>query len=258
MRRFVISTLLLVACFAAVSAKVGVTKKNGAGTLTAYYANCNFGDYVKGQLIVDTNDPLNRMVKLNATQYKYEGDDTGEYYSKKIPKKNVTVKTFTMDELPVSSVGDGLVFVADNGNKARIFKANNNGHSFYSYDSNFNAYKDASATSKLNGCYVLSVELNSENVFEEQLEVNNGHFVFYVKNRFGDSGVRRRVGRIGLIEEQWRNKDGYPPEKSAYDKDGKLLVDQYSTVGEIADYISIAYIGSLNALYVGGTLFYKK
>ena len=35
------------------------------GKLTAYYANTAFGDYQEGQLIVDTNDPINRMVDFN-------------------------------------------------------------------------------------------------------------------------------------------------------------------------------------------------
>ena len=48
------------------------------GQLTAYYANVDIEDFVKGQLIVDTNDPINRMVDYNKSLYKYEGDESGD------------------------------------------------------------------------------------------------------------------------------------------------------------------------------------
>ena len=64
--------------------------------LTAYYAKTAFGDYKQGQLIVDTNDPFNRMVKHNKSTYKYEGNDGGENYSKLIRKSQVTVKQYKM------------------------------------------------------------------------------------------------------------------------------------------------------------------
>lgn len=264
MKRILLSVLALAVVLPAVHAKRLARKSNAAAatTLTAYYAYRDFSangtEYKKGQLIVDTNDPLNRMVSLNATSYKYEGDDTGEYYSWKIPKKNVTVQSYAMSELAVSALGEGVVFVADDGREAKIFKSHNNGHSYYSCDDDFNAYLDTRATDRLDGCYVLSVPLSSGYVFEEPLSVSNGHLVLYVKNRFGSTGVRRRAGKIGIIEEEWVNKEGYPEETSAFDSKGNLLVDQYTTKGSIAEYISIAYIDALKALYVGGTLFYLK
>ncbi len=48
------------------------------GQLTAYYANVDIENYQKGQLIVDTNDPINRMVDFNKSLYRYEGDEGDE------------------------------------------------------------------------------------------------------------------------------------------------------------------------------------
>ena len=235
------------------------------GKLTAYYANKDFGEYTKGKLIVDSNDPINRIVNLNATKYKYEGDDTGAYYSSEILKSDVTVKAYTMNELPVSFIGDGMLFVSEEGDTAKIFKSNNNGHEYFTYDDDWNPIKDQEATKRLDGCYVLSYNGSFENegenfnfIFEEQLETENDHIKMYVQNRFGDEGVRYREGKIGFIEEEWINGEDYPEEKPGFGANGELLTDQYSTKGSIADYISIAYIDSLKALYINGKLYYQK
>ena len=96
---------------------------NAQGKLTAYYANEDFDDYKQGQLIVDTNDPLNRIVDYNNTKFKYEGDDSGEYYSKLILKSRVTVKEYQMSPLPVELVRDDATFVSQDGHTVRIFAA---------------------------------------------------------------------------------------------------------------------------------------
>ena len=60
------------------------------GTLTVYYAKENFKvddmEYKKGQLICDSNDPMNKIIDQDDDNYKYEGDGTGEEYSCILPK----------------------------------------------------------------------------------------------------------------------------------------------------------------------------
>ena len=52
------------------------------GTLTAYYAKENFRanerEYKKGELICDSNDPLNHVSDEDENNYRYTGDDGGE------------------------------------------------------------------------------------------------------------------------------------------------------------------------------------
>ena len=133
------------------------------GVLTAYYASEDFGDYRKGQLIVDTNDPINRMVDYSQTKYKYEGDDSGEYYSKLILKSRVTAKQYMMTPLPIEKVQDDATFVSRNGFKVRIFAACANGHSFYSYsdDGEFMLLYNADETAAHQEYSVLSGQLES-------------------------------------------------------------------------------------------------
>ena len=249
----------------AVSLSQGSNDSKIVGKLTAYYANKDFGEFTKGQLIVDSNDPINRMVDLNSTKYKYEGDDTGDYYSSEILKSNVTVKTYTMNELPVSYIGEKMLFVSEDGDTAKIFKSNNNGHYYFTYDDDWNPIKNMEVTNALDGCYVLSFTYSytdEENVVkgivEHQLEIEDGNIKLYAKNRFGDDGVRYRKGKIGFIEKQWYNGEGYPEGKSGYGPNGDLLTDQYSAEGSISDYFSVAYIDALKALYIDGILFYQK
>ena len=68
------------------------------GVLTAYYAledfNADGSEYKKGQLICDSNDPMNRIVDREADNYRYEGDDGGEPYSCLLPKSKVEKKTY--------------------------------------------------------------------------------------------------------------------------------------------------------------------
>lgn len=239
------------------------------GILTAYYANVAFGYYQKGQLIVDTNDPINRIVDYSKTKFKYEGDDTGEYYSHLILKSQVTVKEYQMSPLPVESVQDDATFVSSDGFAVRIFAASANGHTFYSYNDDFEPNYDARQTATHQEYYVLSGVLKSYYddegfFFEEPLEVENGHIKLYV--HVGDISyasdddptyVRYRPYKMGFLEETWTVPDDYGYGKSAYDAAGNLLVDPVRITG-IPDYLSIAYIGSEDALYINGTLYYRQ
>lgn len=239
------------------------------GKLTAYYANDAFGDYQKDELIVDTNNPINRIVDYSKTKFKFEGDDTGEYYSHLILKSQVTVKEYQMDPLPVELVQDDATFVSSDGFVVRIFAASANGHSFYSYNDDFEPNYDAIQTAAHQEYYVLSGVLKSYYddegfFFEEPLEVENGHIKLYVYG--GDIGyasaddptyVRYRPYKMGFLEEAWTVPDDYGYGKSAYDAAGNLLVDPVRIV-DIPTYLSIAYIGSEDALYIDGTLYYRQ
>ena len=105
------------------------------GQLTAYYAKVDIENYVKGQLIVDTNDPINRMVDFNKSLFRYEGDagDEQGYYIL-FDKSQITVKEYQMSPLPVKLVRGGASFQSRDGFEIRIFPANANGHGFYGLD----------------------------------------------------------------------------------------------------------------------------
>ena len=237
------------------------------GTLTAYYATADFHagetEYKKGQLICDSNDPLNRIVEKDAGNYMYEGDDTGAYYSWLLPKSKVEKKTYTMNLLTVGNVGKNAVFQAKNGCKARIFRAVSNGHRYYNWDG---TEQDISATDRFQESFVLSAEIinrwdGDKYLFEEQLEEEQGSITLYYDNRFAEGvedpeNCRYRKGKIGIIEESWNNSEGWDASLSAYSADGKLLTDQWA-VADIAEYISIAYIADLDALYINGELYYR-
>ena len=232
------------------------------GTLTAYYAKVALNDYTKGKLIVDSNDPFNRIVSVNATSYRYEGDDGGGDYSSLIPKAKVLKRVYKMSPLPVALVGKRMTFVSSKGLKATIFMSYANGHSFYNYDG---TEKDAAATAAHQKCYVLSVQIPSINPdegsyrFEEQLDVEDGNIRLYQMSRFTDNTVknlRYRPNKIGFIEEQWVTPENYPYDRSAFDENGRLLADQWK-MADIPDYISVAYIADINALYVNGELYYR-
>ena len=126
------------------------------GQLTAYYANVDIENYQKGQLIVDTNDPINRMVDFNKSLYRYEGDEGDEqgYYSL-FDKSQITVKEYQMSPLPVKLVRNGATFQSREGFEIRIFPANANGHGFYGLDEDFQPYYDAEQTAAHQHYYVL-------------------------------------------------------------------------------------------------------
>lgn len=239
------------------------------GKLTAYYANVAFGDYQEGQLIVDTNDPFNRIVDYSQTKFKYEGDDSGEYYSHLILKSNVTVKEYQMSSLPVELVKDDATFVSKDGFVVRIFAASANGHAFYSFNDDFEPYYDDEQTAAHQEYYVLSGLLKSFYddegfFFEEPLEVEDGNIKLYVDGaeiRYvsvdNPTSVRYRPYQMGFLEEVWTVPDDYGYGKSAYDDSGNLLVNPVRVV-DIPAYLSIAYIGAEDALYINGTLYYRQ
>ena len=237
------------------------------GTLTAYYAKEEIQfeewlEYKKGQLICDSNDPINRIVELDKDNYKYEGDEGGGYYSYIIPKSKVEKRTYTMSQLPVSMIGDRKEFVSKDGLKASIFWSKRNGHQYFSWDPDNGTYKNEEEAKRHDECYVLSVEIapfGEKYLFEDQLEVTDGKIALYCENRFGvdtdPDNCRYREGVIGFIEEAWFNEEA-PYGESHYNEKGELQVDQYTTDGSIPEYISIAYIADINALYINGLLYY--
>lgn len=238
------------------------------GTLTAYYANDAFGDYQQGQLIVDTNDPLNRIVDFSQTKYKYEGDDTGEYYSHLILKSQVTVKQYQMSPLPVELVRDDATFVSSDGFTVRIFTACINSHIFYSFDDEFVPHYDAEQTEAHQEYYVLSGTFKSPYdpegfFFEEPLAVEDGNIKLYINgSEIGYTSddpdeVRYRPYKMGFLEERWTAPEDYGYDRSAYDAAGNLLVDLFRVV-DIPTTLSIAYIEAEDALYVNGTLYYRQ
>lgn len=241
------------------------------GKLTAYYANCDFGDYSKGQLIVDTNDPFNRMVDYSETEFKYEGDDSGGYYSSLILKSNVTVKEYQMSPLPVGLVKDRATFVSHDGDVVTIFAANINGHQFYSYtdDGEFRMYYDVTQTETHQQYYAIRYVFKNEYYpegcfFEEPLEVEEGDIKLYVLGCNLDycscddpENVRYRPYLMGFLQEKWTPVEDYGYDLPAYDENGNLLTDVAEIV-DIPSIYSIAYIGAEDALYIGGKMHYRQ
>lgn len=242
--------------------------------LTAYYAKVEIVDngigwgYAKGQLIVDTNDPMNRMVDYNKSQYRYESGESEEMYYYLFDKSQVTVKVYQMSPLPVTLVRNGATFQSFEGFEISIFPANANGHGFYGLDEDFQPYYDAEQTAAHQHYYVLSGRFQSAFdpdgfFFEDPLEVEDGNIKLYVDD--GEIGytsddpdnVRYRPCKMGLLEEKWMAPDEYEYGLSAYDGAGNLLVD-VTTIVDIPTTLSIAYIGAEDALYVDGTLYYRK
>ena len=223
------------------------------GTLTAYYATENFNadyiEYKKGELICDSNN--GRIEEEDEGNYRlYYGE---EYFFVLLPKSKVEKKTFTMNQLTASDIGDKAVFVAEDGCIARIFWSNINGHGFFSWDGEEEKYQDEERCKE---CYVLSVESvafydGEKHLFEEQLEEVRGSIKLYSNDPYSE-----RETLIGSIEEHWLPKEGWDYDKTSYSDDGKLLVDQWEVDG-IPDGVSIAYIAELNALYVNGQLYYR-
>ena len=237
------------------------------GTLTAYYAREDFKmndyqEFKKGALVCDSNDPINRIVLMDNERYKYEGDEGGESYSYPIPRYNLDLKTYLMNQLPVSIIGDKKVFISESGLKATIFKSKRNGHKYFSWNPDADTYEDPEAEIMHNECYVLSVEKTDTEgdkyLFEDQLSVTDGYFNLYSMSRFTENtdpeDCRYRPNRIGFIEEKWYNEEA-PYGKSHYNENGELQYDQYTTDGSIPEYISICYTAELNALYVDGILY---
>ena len=241
------------------------------GTLTAYYAAETFTagehQYKKNELICDSNNPLSRIVNYNAKNYKFEGDDTGEYYSWLLPKQKAKKVTYTMNKLPASMIGDRATFKSKDGLTLTIFKQDINGHKYFQWDEDWKPVYDAEATKQHASSLVLSVEFvpmwNEEETMvtiEFALHEKGGYIDLYHKNSYGEyakpGNCRYRPGLIGFVEQEWQNAEGW--EGAAHSADGKLLVDQYSIAGNIPEYCSIAYIADKDAIYYEGTLYYKQ
>lgn len=227
--------------------------------LVAYYAKESFDNYKKGQLIVDSNDPINRIIEHSPSMWKYEGDDTGVYYYSLIPKSKVERKEYEMCELPISEVIDGATFVSEEGARAKIFRAKRNGFKYFSRDS----LEDRDATIKYTHCLVLSIQYQDW-IFEDPLDEELGNIQLYFDNTdlydIGGStedNCRHRNHKIGFHEEQWINSEEYKDGISAYNSRGELLTDQIPNF-YVGSYISIAFIPTENALYIDGELYYRE
>lgn len=239
------------------------------GQLTAYYAKVDIENYEKGQLIVDTNDPINRMVDFNKSLYRYEGDEGDEQgYYILFDKSQITVKKYQMSPLPVKLVRGGATFQSRDGFEIRIFPANANGHVFYGLDDDFQPYVDAEQTAAHQHYYVLSGRFQCAFdpdgfFFEEPLEVEDGNIKLYIcGTEIGytsddPDNVRNRPYMMGFLEEEWSAPEDYEYGVSAYDGAGNLLVDATRIV-DIPTSLSIAYIEAEDALYVDGTLYYRQ
>ena len=243
---------------------------NTVGTLTAYYAvtDLDLGDthYLKGELICDSNDPINRIVEYDANTYKYEGDESGGEYSYLISKSKVRVETFPMSQLPVRRIGKKTVFRNEFGYELKIFKAGINGHKFYSWNSESYPWQpvyDAETTREHKEMLAMTAEYYNKwadeiNKMEIILQVDGDNVAFYHENRYYDgddaSYCRYRKGLIGFLEEAWVNKEGW--DGATFSDKGKLLVDQYSVEGNIPEYYSVAYIAEKDAIYFRGSLYY--
>ncbi len=200
------------------------------GRIDAYYAKKDMsnhhGNVKKGELIIDVyKGGVNHMKDMGST-YQYINDNF-EDEGFTVAKADVEHKTFMMSPLNIADVGQGMYFTAKNGMKARIFKANMNGHK-YRGCSNINLVHN----------YVLSVEMNSEygkTVYESQINVKNGKLL--------------HDGYFMYFSHPVKEIDG-----SAYDKSGRLLVDLTCDFDGID--CTAAYIPSEKALYFDGTLYY--
>jgi hypothetical protein len=234
------------------------------GTLTAYYSNVTNDRYEKGQLIVDTNDPMNRIVNYNKTKYKFEGDNTGEDYSWLIPKSQVTVKEYKMSPLPVEKIGDKAMFRSTDGCEVCIFKAHANGHRFFTLRrTDFEMVYNAEETRAHQEFYAMVATSDEGLFFQQPLEVENGCIKLYMNGtdlhycNDVKGTLRYRPYVVGFIEESWSVSDEHGYDEPAYDTDGDLVTDLYETV-DIPTYLSIAWIEAENALYIDGTLYYKQ
>ena len=234
------------------------------GTLTAYYSNVTNDRYEKGQLIVDTNDPMNRIVNYNKTKYKFEGDNTGEDYSWLIPKSQVTVKEYKMSPLPVEKIGDKAMFRSTDGCEVCIFKAHANGHRFFTLSrTDFEMVYNAEETRAHQEFYAMVATSDEGLFFQQPLEVENGCIKLYMNGtdlhycNDVKGTLRYRPYVVGFIEESWSVSDEHGYDEPAYDTDGDLVTDLYETV-DMPTYLSIAWIEAENALYINGTLYYKQ
>ena len=232
-----------------------------AGTLTAYYATEDIYDQPsdrhikKGDLISDDNDPFNKVLDYDADNYKFlpeEAEDGNVYGDFIFPKSKAEKKVFTQNQLTTELVGDRAVFKDKDGNEAIIFKSNRNGQTLYTMNDEKWEFEPApeEVQNKYGNCYVISVHF-SDGLFEEPLETEGDIIKLY---QTGDDPANPTYH--GSMEDGWYIKGDWDYKKSAYDENGNLLVSLERTVDIPMEY-SVAYIGSLDALYVNGNLYYR-
>lgn len=151
-----------------------------------------------------------------------------------VNKADVDVKTYNYSPLPVSKIGNGIYFKSKDGLNARVFKSNSNGHKYIGATKDNMKYLGTN----INSCYVLSVESVDENgskyYTESPIPIENGNVLSHAYFFF-----------------EWASSDDPEP---YYDQAGRLLCDLRNDFAG-RDYVA-AYIGSENALYFDGKLYY--
>ena len=237
------------------------------GTLTLYLATEDFQaksfwgnedypagmvDFKKGYYFQSKRGDVDYSVSdYNDKLYRVEADVfSGESVLYLIPKDKISMETYTINQLPVSMIGRELTFVSKDGNVARIFKSDSNGHKFYA--------EDGSIDATYNNCYVFQLKSKFEGKvrFEEiPLTEQEGFIELYNNERYPDDS-----SIMGIRSGDWHPKDfDCSYSYSFYSEDGKLLYDQVYSRDEIDDrWMNIAYIASIDALYIDGALYYRK
>ena len=232
-----------------------------AGTLTAYYATEDIYDapsdrhIKKGDLISDSNDEFNSVVDYDADNYKFEPEEAedGNVYGAFIfPKSKAEKKVFTQNQLTTELVGNKIVFKDKDGNEATIFKSNRNGQPLYIMNDEKWEFEPGpeELLKEYDNRYVITVHF-SDGLFEEPLETQGDIIKLY---SYEEDAANPTYS--GAIEDGWYVKGDWDYRKSAYDENGNLLVPLERTV-DIPVTHSVAYIGSLDALYVDGNLYYR-
>ena len=232
-----------------------------AGTLTAYYATEDFSDvtsaynFEKGDLICDDNNEYNSIVDYDADNYKFlpeEAEDGTVYGAFVFPKSKAEKVVYNQNQLTTELVGDRIVFKDKDGNLATIFKSSRNGQPLYIMNDEKWEFEPGpqELLKRYDNCYVISVHF-PDGLFEEPLETRGDIIKLY---NYEEDAANPTYS--GAIEDGWYVKGEWDCKKSAYDENGNLLVPLERTV-DIPVTHSVAYIGSLDALYVDGTLYYR-
>lgn len=237
MKKGIISIILLL------TLTVSVNAQEVLGKIEAFYAKKAMNINVLGR--VNPGDMLVGYVTDNEIGYHMENNGNSYYYVDpliadnefSVAKANVDAKTYEMNPLPVSIVGQCTYFASRDGLKARIFKSDANGHHYEKIRGEY--YRDyvKSMGINLSNCYILSVEYMNDGkrkIFEAPVEVKNGNIML-------------------RGELMWVYYPIVETGRSSYGQDGKLLIDQQCKGG---DDVAAAYIGSEKALYFEGKLYY--
>lgn len=238
MRKYLVLMILMLVV-------VSVTAQQSLGEMKLYYAKqattkvfeeTNYEVKVEqGQLLGSSIG--DNGVTIEGNNYQFEDWSVGstpEIYT--VNRSDVEVKTYTMSALPISSVGQVMNFASNDGLNARIFKSKNNGRKYI-------GCKSTQEANNLRDCYVMSVELISEDgakcYVESPVTIKNGNIILdgdFLHKWYPASGVNNT---------------------SSYDQSGKMLRDLKNLERE-TDPISycIAYVASEKALYVEGIWYY--